>query len=167
MYIHTHTGYIQEKKKKKALFRIKVTFIMFLTLKFNFTIVKKQCKFITDFWRVISLSIWGSSTFWKQLFLWPEEYTWNTGIWAAFCRQKKRKKKSLWLLKYFFFFLVVIYHIIKVSSTYKPHILQCITNIRVCYYGPKEHVPSQPWCSTERNIWRYTGLVNLFSKGYG
>jgi len=95
MYIYT--GCIQEKKPK-TLFRIKVTFILVLTPKLNFAMVKKQCKFITDLRRVISLSIWGSSTFWKQLFLWPEEYTWNTGIRAAFCRQKKRKKKSVQLL---------------------------------------------------------------------
>lgn len=47
-------GYIQEKKKKEALFRIKINFILVFTLKFNFRIVKKQNKFITDLLRVIS-----------------------------------------------------------------------------------------------------------------
>lgn len=78
----------------------------------------------------------------------------------------KKRKNIFMAFKIFLFFLTVIYHIIKVSSTYNLHILQCITNIRACYYELNEHGHSQPRWSTERNIWRYAGLANLFSKGY-
>lgn len=99
-HIHKYI-YTQAISKEKKIFRMKVTLILFLTLKFNFTIVKKQCKFITDLQRVVS---YGDHLYFESSCFYDLKSIYET-LGFGLLSVDKKDKKILMAFKILLFFL--------------------------------------------------------------